>query len=371
MERPTQNTEDLPATEFLKSVDMKLNSPLRGNIGKMLLLPKANPFPEVIGTFMGRDALSLAVSLLDLGANDTVLLPAYLCREVLKPFLGKTRVEFYDIKPDLTVDPEEIKPKLDRNKVKMLMIINYFGFLQPYRKEVKQICEDKGAVLIEDCAHSLLTEGSGDIGDIAIYSFRKILPLPDGGGLKINGREKPVCLNFYPKIYSNILSLLASLKSLANVRSETLSRAGLSSQKKNFIPSSSQGNKGGRILPLSSFAYNGMGNISFPEIIERRRNDYQFWLRITKGSDRFMPIFDNLPSGVCPLGFPVKVKGRDLLLGRLQKEGIFLKVYWHLHPVVAETFVTSRELASQVCTLPVYPELGQREREGIEELLLL
>src|SRR2546428_517601 len=108
----------------------------------MLRAAKVNPFPGVIGTFMGRDAFALAASLLDLGANDTVLLPAYLCREVLKPFLGRTRVEFYDLRSDLTVDPEEIRLKLGQARIKMMMIINYFGFLQPYRKEIKKICVD-------------------------------------------------------------------------------------------------------------------------------------------------------------------------------------------------------------------------------------
>jgi len=112
--------------------------------------------------------------------DDTVLLPAYLCHEVLRPFLGKTKVRFYGIKPDLAVDPQEINEIAVKNKVRMMIIINYFGFLEPRRKEIRQICSDRGIILMEDCAHSLLTEGSGEIGDISVYSFRKIFPVPDG-----------------------------------------------------------------------------------------------------------------------------------------------------------------------------------------------
>jgi dTDP-4-amino-4,6-dideoxygalactose transaminase len=340
-----------------------------GSLGNILRVPKANAFPEVIGTFMGRDALSLAISCLDLGADDTVLLPAYLCREVLKPFLGKTRVEFYEVRSDLTIDPDEIKKRLERGKVKMMMIINYFGFLQPYRKEIRRICEDRSIILMEDCAHSLLTEGSGEIGDLSIYSFAKILPLPDGGGLKVKMRGRTFNPHFYPMAFSNVLSVLIILKSLFNIRAEIFSRAWVTGRVKKPVPNATSGKKNSRILPLSYFAYNGMGNVSFSEIIEKRRSDYQFWQESAKRTNLFTPVFSDLPSGVCPLGFPVEVKHRDLLKSRLQKEGIFLKIHWDLPEAIGREFVNSHKLSGRMLTLPIYPELGRKECEGIQRLL--
>jgi len=335
----------------------------------MLRVPPKNPFPDVLGTFMGRDAFALAVSSLGLGVDDTVLLPAYLCREVLKPFLGKTQVEFYDLGSDLTVDPEKIKLKLSKGNIKLLVIINYFGFLQPYRKEIKTLCADKGTVLLEDCAHSLLTEGSGEVGDLSIYSFRKLLPVPDGGGLKMNMKGKKVIPDFHPKIYSNFLSALIIMKLLMNVRSEFFSRAGLSSQAKILVPNSGIPQRNHRILPQSSFSYNGMGNVSFPEIIENRRRDYQYWQEMSERTDRFVPIFSKLPSGVCPLGCPVTVKDRDWLKSRLEEKRIFLNIHWHIPATIGNEFVNSHRLSREEATLPVFPELGRKEREEIERLL--
>ena len=83
-------------------MNIELNYLLRGRyLGRMLRLAETIPFPEVIGIFMGRDVLSLAISCLDLDSDDAVLLPAYLCREVVKPFLRKTQVKFYDLRPDM------------------------------------------------------------------------------------------------------------------------------------------------------------------------------------------------------------------------------------------------------------------------------
>ena len=145
-----------------------------GNYKRLLINSNVDLFPEIIGTFMGMDAISFAVSLLDLDNEDKILLPAYLCGDMISPFLRRAKVCFYDLSPDLVVDPQRIEEILDKNKIKLLMIINYFGFLQPYRNEIKQICENRGVLLMEDCAHSLLTEESGETGDFVIYSFRKI-----------------------------------------------------------------------------------------------------------------------------------------------------------------------------------------------------
>lgn len=339
-----------------------------GNFKKMVKGAQSDPFSGVIGTFMGRDALALAVSYLALKPNDTVLLPAYLCREVLRPFLGKTMVIFYDIRPDLTVDPEEIRLKLSGAAIRMMFIINYFGFLQPYREEIKKICKERDVILIEDCAHSLLTEDSGKTGDLSIYSFRKIIPVPDGGGLKMNSGGRAVPAVFYPKIYSNVLSVLIILKSLLKVRAEMFSRAGQANRTEERAPGATDVQTNRRILPLSSFAYNGIGNTSFADVIGRRRRDYLYWQEMAERTHRFTPVFRDLLPGVCPLGFPVTVNDRDSVKSRLLEKGILLKIHWHLPGEVGSDFVHSHHLSRQTITFPVYPELSGRERQEIERL---
>ncbi|OPY72913.1 MAG: TDP-4-oxo-6-deoxy-D-glucose transaminase [Syntrophorhabdus sp. PtaU1.Bin050] len=318
---------------------------------------------------MGRDALSLTVSALKLGPDDAIVLPAYLCTEVLRPFVGRTRVQFYDVQADLTIDPEKVETILKRSNAKALVMINYFGFLQPYRFSIKQICTNRGIILIEDSAHSLLTEGSGETGDVVIYSFRKILPLPDGGGLKVNTGTINMRPQFYPRTYSNTLSMLIMIKALLNVRADFLSRAALSSAGKSVVPEATTIPKKKRILPLSSLASNGMGNISFSDIRENRRRDYRFWQEQVRKSKTFIPLFPDLPFDVCPLCFPVIVEERDSIKQQLQAKGIYLKVYWNLPWQIGKEFVNSHYLSSRTLALPVYPELGPREREEISKLL--
>jgi hypothetical protein len=318
---------------------------------------------------MGRDALSLAASYLELTANDAVVLPVYTCRDILQLFLGKNRVVFYDVRPDLTIDPDEVKAKLIAGNVKMVLITNYFGFLQPYRKEIKKICQERGAYLIEDCAHSLLTEGSAETGDLSFCSFRKILPLPDGGGLKVNIEGKPATPDFYPRVYSNVLSLLVIAKSFLNIRAEKLSRARIAPRIQQDWSNGGSPRRAGRVLPLSFFAARGMANMSFPEITQKRRDDFQYWQEVCRRSHSMEPLFGDLPPGVCPFGFPVRVRDRHSLESRARNKGIYLKVHWRLDPTVGRECATSHGLTKVLLTLPLYPELKERHRDVITRLV--
>src|SRR5579871_2254828 len=83
-------------------------------------------FPGVIGTFMGRDALTLAIAHLGVGPGDTVLLPVYTCQEVLRSFVSRMDVVFYDVRPDLAIEPDELLRRLNGRKAKAALITNYF-----------------------------------------------------------------------------------------------------------------------------------------------------------------------------------------------------------------------------------------------------
>jgi len=323
----------------------------------------------VIGTFMGRDALALAASYLALGSGDTVLLPAYNCKEVVRPFAQRTNIALYDVQPDLTINPDEIRARLRATNARVMVLINYFGFLQPYRAELKKICTDSGVVLIEDCAHSLLTEESGDTGDLSVYSFRKLLPLPDGGGLRIHLEGRQVRTKFHPALYSNVLSVLSSIKSMLKVRSDKLSRAGFADGKENLRSSSPLRQEETYTLPLSWFARRGLAKSNWREAIERKREDFGYWQGICKGDRRLAPVFEKLVEGVCPIGYPIRIRNRESIVAQARAEGVQLRVHWRLAASVEAECVNSYRLSTETLTLPVFPELGRKEREVVTRLI--
>lgn len=326
-------------------------------------------FPDVIGTFMGRDALSLALSLIPRVRNAATLLPIFTCRDVVNKLARAGPVIYYDVRPDLAIDPAEIASKFRSTKFGVVVITNYFGFLQPHRRAIKALCEASGAWLIEDCAHSLLTEGSGVTGHFVTYSFRKILPVSDGGGLRVNVEITLPAVRYYPSAYSNALSLLISAKSMLSIHGNRFNRAAMEKYANINISDSASAETLPRLLPLSSLTQWRIGRQSFAEVIERRRRDFQFWLDVFRNCDGAMPIFEDLPPEVCPHGFPVRIENRDSFESRARQAGGGLSVHWRIDPTLGKECTTSHRLTKEVITLPIYPELTAKRREAIISLL--
>jgi len=101
--------------------------------------------------------------------------------------------EFYRVNPDLSVDMDDFKAKIVSEDVKAVLVIHYFGFLQSDIQAVAMLCRENNVLLIEDCAHTLTSTHDGirlgQFGDFGLFSLHKILPVPDGGILRINNND--------------------------------------------------------------------------------------------------------------------------------------------------------------------------------------
>jgi DegT/DnrJ/EryC1/StrS aminotransferase family len=327
-------------------------------------------FPGMIGTFMGRDALTLAGLYLNLSSEDTIMLPVYTCQEVLKSYVDRLKVVFYDVRPDLSIDPDELRQKMLGRQVKAILITNYFGFLQPNRDALKSLAAEGGVRLIEDCAHSLLTKDSGGTGDFSTYSFRKILPVSDGGGLSVKDVGSRVFdPDFHPRMFSDVLSAISTFKSLLRIRTPRFSRASIVSHAGKILPRTSNPVASSKLLPLSHFCESRMSDISFSEIIKKRREDFQFWQDIAAKVEWLRPVFKKLLPDVCPSGFPVKLNHRESFEDRARGMGVPLSVHWRLEPTLGAECQTSHRLSKEMLTLPLYPDVSEKKRDALASLV--
>jgi len=122
----------------------------------------------------GTAALHLALIALDVGEQDEVILPSYTCASVGMPILYlKARPVFGDLGEDYNILPEEIKKRITE-KTKAVIVPHMFGYPADIEK-IKEICEDRGIFLIEDCAQSIgalyKNKKVGTFGDVSIFSF--------------------------------------------------------------------------------------------------------------------------------------------------------------------------------------------------------
>ena len=133
---------------------------------------------------LGRHALAEALRLAGTGPGDRVLLPEFLCRDVLASLVAVGATPCWypvgeDLKPGRAPD--------DWPSARVVMAVDYFGFpqsLTPFREYAART----GALVIEDNAHGFLSrDGNGDWlgtrGDLGVFSLRKTLPLADGAAL--------------------------------------------------------------------------------------------------------------------------------------------------------------------------------------------
>jgi len=152
--------------------------------------PASPSIPSLLGVgtpvhaISGRMALASGLKLLGLGKGDRILLPAYHCTALVEPVVWRgITPDFYRVGADTRIDLDDVARRVTPT-TRALFAIHYFGFPQPMAR-LRAFCDERGLLLIEDCAHALFgTEGGrpfGTTGDIAIGSTWKFLPVLDGG----------------------------------------------------------------------------------------------------------------------------------------------------------------------------------------------
>lgn len=276
---------------------------------------------------LGRHALVEALRVAGVAHGDSVLLPEFLCRDVLASLVavGATPC-WYPVGENL--QPGSVPA--DWPVVRVVLAVDYFGFPQsmaPFRKYAART----GALIIEDNAHGFLSrdengEWLGARGDLGVFSLRKTLPLADGAALlavrpELAGRLAPqlaaaaggyapsaarkACLRRTP-----VLGLPAVAATTSLVRAVRLLRTGHAipppdAAAETVIPHPPAPHEG---LAAALAAVDAQGEI------DRRRELYRTVERAAQALG-IMPLFPDLPPQTAPYGFPFRADPGPALQG--------------------------------------------------------
>ena len=133
-----------------------------------------------------RHALVTALRMAPVTTGSTVLIPHFICRDVLASIsaVGAKPV-FYDIDDDLQVSQNTMLPS-----AAAVLAVNYFGFPADLGR-LRQQLSDPTTIIIEDNAHGWLSadENGVPLGTrtaLGITSFRKTIRVVDGAFLDWN-----------------------------------------------------------------------------------------------------------------------------------------------------------------------------------------
>ncbi|WP_319507158.1 DegT/DnrJ/EryC1/StrS family aminotransferase [uncultured Methanolobus sp.] len=150
-----------------------------------------------------RTGICLILQSLNLPKGSKVGVPLYSCTVVFDAIINAGLIpKFIDIDENYTLDPIDLRAKI--HDLSALIVIHTFG--RPADMDaIKDIASD--IPIIEDCAHSMLSEykGSmtGTIGDFSCFSLPKYLSA-GGGGMVLRNSSSHV--NDLPYLINSISS---------------------------------------------------------------------------------------------------------------------------------------------------------------------
>ncbi len=159
------------------------------------ILQQTTGAEEVLLTTSCTTALELSAMLLDLGPEDTVVVPSFTFTSSALAFARQgARILFCDIEPTtLGIDPDHLAELLD-DSVRAVVVVHYAGVACDMAGVRRVLADRPDVVVVEDAAHGLFGafrgEPLGSLGRFASLSFHetKNFVCGEGGALLLNDR---------------------------------------------------------------------------------------------------------------------------------------------------------------------------------------
>jgi dTDP-4-amino-4,6-dideoxygalactose transaminase len=318
----------------------------------------------------GTIALLQALRIMEIKKGDRVLIPAYICKIVLLPFLKLgVDIEFYKTDFNLRPVTSDIKSKID-SKTKALIVVNYFGFPQKNMDAIKAICKKFKIYIVEDNAHGYLSSYKGRLlgtfGDIGFSCAWKVLPMRDGAFLFINNSK------LISKLSSTNCHLPVRLLTLGDIKFclnsifiyfenhgifpidhirglfKIFSKNKLKIEKKRRLPDS-------KVSWLSKAI---IQKFDYKNIINKRRENFLSWNKFLKGQKGIEIVHTKLEEGVCPQIFPVIVQNTDSFIKKMRDGNVSIYNWPDLPKKIIGNpeFKIENFLAQHLFALPIHQD---------------
>lgn len=280
------------------------------------------------------DALEMALEVLGIGEGDEVILPAFgwvsgvhaVKRCGAKPL-------FVDVLLDGTIDPEEVR-RVITQKTRAIIPTHLYGIPCPM-DVLLDLAREYDCYIIEDCAQAhgakINDKRVGSIGHLAVFSFyptKNLGAMGDGGA-----------------ICTNDTAMAERLKSLRNyAKPELTLKVGRNSRLDEMQAA---------ILKLK---------LTYLDNWNHRRAQIAESYGLCLGQ--------RVPNGVFHQ-YVLRVKDRDVFREKLREVGIETGVHYDFcFPVPYRENSKASQLANQVVSLPIFPELTEKEKSYICDHLI-
>jgi hypothetical protein len=302
----------------------------------------------------GRCALFVLINILK---PKRVWLPAYLCPSIIQAVQATgVPIRYMTMTYDLQIAPGELD---DIGEGDLLDIIDYFGFYAD--RELMKKARAAGAWVLEDACQAMLTRGVGDCADFSLFTPRKYVGIPDAGILV--SHRKDIDLTRVelspPPAHWWMLTFSAAV-----LRREFDIHGGDRSWFKQYQELEED-------MPLGPYSMSDMSRMlltsTFDYADNARRRIENYGVLQEHLAD--LALYPELPQGVVPLGFPVRLANRDEMQKILFAADIFPPVHWPFPGILPAEFTESYRLRGSLMMLPCDQRCGESDMRRMIGLL--
>ena len=311
---------------------------------------------QAVGCSSGSDALLLALTALDIGPGDEVILPTFtffatagaVCRTGARPV-------FTDIDPaTFNIDPHQIESKISR-RTRAILVVHLFGQCADM-EPIWRIAERHNLLIVEDAAQAMGSEyqgkRAGSLGGIGCFSFyptKNLGSYGDAGMVVTSDPEwssRMACLRVHgmeARYYHTYLGWNSRLDALQ----AALLRVKLPHLERWIEARQAAAHRYDVLIEEEHLT----GFLDRPAVRSQRRHTFnQYVVRVSRGE-------------------------RDSLVRHLKAEGVGCEIYYplplHLQQCLRSLgyrqgdFPAAEEACGCVLALPMYPELTVEQQRRV------
>jgi perosamine synthetase len=298
-----------------------------------------------------RTALKYGLRHLGIAAGDTILIPDFVCNNLLEPLetLGIQPI-YYPVTRTLEPNWKVLKEVVGQT-TRALIMVHYFG--QPQNiPEFQEYCYERSIFLIEDNAHGYggVYQGQslGTFGDIAITAPRKNVPLYNGALLYIkNGKLNPTSLSgLKAEPINRLLQIKKFLRQYIN-------------KKPIYHLQSSSWDPFLEDWGLDEATYRYMLSLDIRALRSKRQMIYNLWQNWA-GSMGLTPIFLKLSPGAMPLVFGAYTQSHEESREWFDwgfQQGIDIHSWPNLPHELAGSTGNAMDLWKRIICFPIHQEM--------------
>jgi dTDP-4-amino-4,6-dideoxygalactose transaminase len=348
-------------------------------------------------TCSARSAMVIALRAAGVDESWKVLLPNYYCPTMISPaVIVGAQLQFYPINNDGEPDLARLRSAIADSKT-VVLAAHFFG-LPVNMNNVRRVCDETGALFLEDCAHAMFGTGPsgpvGSVGDLVIASLPKFFPVAEGGVLCWQGQRLKTPQAQRSGLASEAKGLWALLDPANHSRLWPFSNlVGVGNKLIKFAkqPASSdtakatnepavQGSEMVRQIALADHLLEPralrnverllLSVLSRDRIVRTRRDNYRLLAGMIAGSARGAVLRPELPAEAVPYVLPFHANEPDRLFRMLRSEGLPVMRwdrYWP-HAIEDEDDI-GRNWGHHILQIPCHQDLSRSSIQRIAQIL--